>query len=89
MKSIAGVENLQTITLIELRQIPDFSDYEDKFNEEQNALIPTSHLHNIGLINEGIKSVDIQKIGLIKSKYTELDVYNLHIQAIIEFQKLL
>jgi hypothetical protein len=41
MKSIAGVENLQTITLIELRQIPDFSDYEDKFNEEQNALIPT------------------------------------------------
>ncbi|MFA4901182.1 MAG: hypothetical protein WC600_00400 [Desulfobaccales bacterium] len=87
MKSIAGVENLQTTTLKELKGLSNFKDYDDKFFDEQNALIPAEHLQNIGLKNEGIKSVDIQKIGVTKSKDTDLDVYNLHIQAIIEFQK--
>jgi hypothetical protein len=91
MESIAGVENLQTLTLEELQQKRDFVNYDKNLFDGQNAnaLIPAMHVQNIALKDEGIKSVDIQKLGLIKSKGTELDAYNLHIQAIIEFKIIL
>lgn len=84
MIAITGVENLQVLCLKELMNLSDFSDYEAHFDNVTNALIPTGKNESR---QEGIKSVDIQKIGPIKEKSTELDVYNLHIQAIIEFQK--
>ncbi len=86
MIAITGVENLQALCLRELLKIKDFSDYDKNFDQAQNALIP---IDNNELKQEGIKSVDIQKIGLIREKTTELDVYNLHIQATIKFQKIL
>ncbi len=77
MKTIAGVEYLQILHLKELMNIPDFSDYEESYFREQNALIPPEDVHNFSLKREGIKSVDIQKIGIIRAKATQLNVYNL------------
>ncbi|MCK4786182.1 MAG: hypothetical protein KAV87_20665, partial [Desulfobacteraceae bacterium] len=34
---------------------------------------------------EGIKTIDVQRIGKIKQKETELEVYNLHIQAVVHY----
>ena len=48
----------------------------------QNALI---RVDNKTLSLEGIKSVDVQKIGTIQEKKTEIDIYNLHLQATIEY----
>ena len=38
---------------------------------------------------EGIKAIDVQRIGKIKQKQTELEVYNLHIQAVIHYSHFL
>jgi len=51
-----------------------------------NALITVD---NRRLSLEGIKSVDVQKIGTIKEKKSEMDIYNLHLQATIEYSPFL
>jgi hypothetical protein len=80
---IAGIENLMSLGLLDLKDIEEFNSYEKKKIEDgNNALIQKE---NNKTRKEGIKSIDVQKIGEIKQKQTTLEVYNLHIQAIIHY----
>jgi len=80
---IAGIENLMSLGLSDLKDIEEFASYTKKKMEEgNNALIQKE---NNKTCKEGIKSIDVQKIGKIKQKQTELEVYNLHIQAVIHY----
>ena len=77
-----GVENLQTIGLEQVRQIREFSGYDwAKAENGHNALI----FRKPGAQREGIKAVDLQRIGTITEKNTALEVFNLHIQVVIEY----
>ena len=81
--SIAGIENLMTISLKDLIRLKEFSTYDiEKMDKGQNALIRNE---NKTFSLEGIKSLDVQKIGTIQEKKTEIDIYNLHLQATIEY----
>jgi len=69
-----------------LASLNEFSSYDAKrMNKEGNALI---RLDNKKLSLEGIKSVDVQKIGTIQEKKSQIDIYNLHLQATIVYSNL-
>ncbi len=81
---ITGIENLMIIGLNDIAQIEEFCAYDAEYiNDEHNALI---HKDPDIVHREGITSVDILKIGEIRQKKTPLDVYNLHLQAVIKYQ---
>ena len=82
LSSIAGIENMMSISLKDLKILKEFSSYDDEKMKRQNALIV---IDNKRLYFEGIKSVDVQKIGTIQEKNSEIDIYNLHLQATIEY----
>lgn len=72
-----GTENLQILTINEIANILDFQDYDKEYiHKGRNAIFGNSPSREIGIINS-----DILKIGNIKSKDSELDVYNLHLQV--------
>jgi hypothetical protein len=86
LTSITGIENLLSISLKDLTKLGEFSSYDiGKMEKGQNALI---RVDNTTLSLEGIKSVDVQKIGTIREKESEIDIYNLHLQATIEYYPL-
>lgn len=75
--NIDGMENLQVITIDDVSHIQDFSNYStlplatgsDKiFGRESSR-------------REGIINSDILKIGKIKAKETDINIYNLHLQV--------
>ncbi len=75
--NIDGLENLQVLSIKEIANIDAFQEYDQSiiasgknefFEEKENT-------RNFGIINS-----DILKIGMIRSKNTELNVYNIHIQ---------
>ncbi len=78
-----GIENLMSLGLNNIKEIEEFKNYDfDRIHTMQNALIP----EEFNKINkEGIKSIDVQKIGKILQKKTYLDIYNVHIQAVIQY----
>ena len=85
--NIDGTENLQILTINEIFNISDFQDYDQKYIETKNNKI----LSNVSSREIGIINCDILKIGNIKSKDSELDVYNLHLQVstqILETRKI-
>lgn len=83
---IIGIENLMSISLKDLIIIDDFLNFDqERIESDRNALIPKEA--NI-ISKEGLKSIDVQKIGEIKQKQTLLDIYNLHIQAVVEYSNL-
>lgn len=87
LTSIAGIENLMSISLKDLIKLSEFSSYDiNKMEKGQNALI---RIDDKTRSLEGIKSVDVQKIGTIKEKKSEIDIYNLHLQATIEYSPFL
>ena len=77
--NIEGVENLQVITLDDVVNIFEFSqpDYDKSMLENTDDKIfsrePTR--------KEGIINSDILKIGMIRSKESELNIYNMHLQV--------
>lgn len=77
-----GIENLQTISIEELLRMPSFANYKKPTSGENNALIPEKLFLNQF---EGVKTVNVQKIGAIKEKDTLLEVYNVHLQAVVEY----
>lgn len=80
---IIGIENLMSLGLSDLQDIEEFALYKkEKIEDGNNALIQKEFDKTC---KEGIKSIDVQKIGKIKQKQTELEVYNLHIQAVIYY----
>lgn len=86
LTSIAGIENIMSNSLKDLASLNEFSSYDAKrMNKEGNALI---RLDNKKLSLEGIKSVDVQKIGTIQEKKSQIDIYNLHLQATIVYSNL-
>ncbi len=79
---LTGIENLMSLSLEELSTIEPFLEYDkSKIEEGNNALIPKNNI----IQKEGIKTLDVQKIGKIKQKQSLIDVYNIHIQAIIDY----
>lgn len=81
-----GIENLMSLPLEDLKNIQEFADYDDaKLNAGNNALILK---RSDQVSKEGFKSIDVQKIGKVRQKQTLLDIYNLHMQALILYQSL-
>lgn len=75
--NIDGIENLQLLTIEDVSNIYDFKDYSslplatssDKiFGREPNR-------------QEGIINSDILKVGKIKAKETDINIYNIHLQV--------
>jgi hypothetical protein len=73
------IENLMTLTKIDFLNLSLFKEYKI----ENKTLIFNDY--NKGVLGV-IKSVDVLKIGSIKSKNTTLDIYNLKIQLHITFE---
>jgi hypothetical protein len=77
--NIEGVENLQVMTIDDIANIYEFSldDYDKNLLTDKDDMIfsrePTRR--------DGIINSDILKIGMIKSKESELNIYNLHVQV--------
>jgi len=72
-----------SLGLSDLKDIEEFASYAtEKMDKGNNVLI---RKENNEIFKEGIKSIDVQKVGTIKQKQTELEVYNLHIQAVIHY----
>ncbi len=78
--NIDGLENLQVLSINEIANIDAFQHYDtsiivsgknDFFEEKDNT-------RNFGIINS-----DLLKIGIITSKNTNLNVYNVHLQVSI------
>lgn len=84
LTKIFGVENLMALNLEELKPLKEFSDYDlSLLDAGNNALIPKNRNHHT---KEAFKSIDVQKIGRVRRKSTLLDIYNLHLQAMIQYQ---
>jgi len=84
LNRMLGIENLMSLGLDYLKDIKDFKSFDKaKMTTGNNALIPKCG----GLqTREGFKAVHVQKLGKIRQKRTTLDVYNLHIQALIHYR---
>ena len=86
LRSTLGIENLMVVTLEQLQELEEFAHYsKERILSGNNALIPARDIFRSA---EGFKSIDIQKIGEVHQKQTPLQVHNLHIQALIEYQNL-
>jgi hypothetical protein len=85
-QEICGVENLQTISLLDLSKLDSFRDYDKtKLTVEKNEFINL----NTNLNKEdGIKKVDIQKLQEMTEKEAKLNVYNIHIQVVLQLSVL-
>jgi hypothetical protein len=77
--NIEGVENLQVMTIDDIANIHEFSqeEYDKNLLQTSDDMIFSREPSR----KEGIINSDILKIGMIKSKETELHIYNLHIQV--------
>jgi hypothetical protein len=75
--NIDGIENLQVITIEDVANIYEFSNY-------SSLPLATSSDKIFGRESsrrEGIINSDILKIGKIKAKETDINIYNLHLQV--------
>ncbi len=75
LQEINGIENLQLISINQLKKLSVFQDYEE-ISEGENEIYPEKMGYNF----DKIITSDIQKIGKIISKSTPLSIYNLHLQ---------
>lgn len=80
LANMDGVENLQVYTTEDIGNIYEFLDYKKDFiTEEGNGILDTEVSRRSGIIN-----VDILKIGQIRSKEIQMNIYNLHLQVTIK-----
>jgi hypothetical protein len=82
VRNIAGMERLLILGLNELSTLPDFENYDNEMLSRQNALIASEYLQPRF---EGFRSIDVQKIGSIRQKEQDIDAYNVHMQAVIQY----
>jgi len=73
-RSIGSVESLLMLSREELQALPVFAEYKPK--ESKNSLIFSTRSSS----DPSIRSLHLQKIGLVAAKNTQLDVYNLQVQ---------
>jgi len=77
--NIDGIENLQVLTINELANILDFQEYDTGFiTEGTNEIITNEVSRYRGVINS-----DVSKIGQIRSKELNLNIYNIHLQITV------
>jgi hypothetical protein len=77
--NIGGLESLQVLTIDDVANILTFKEnYAPEFLEQPDVIFGKETSREIGIINS-----DVLKIGKIKSKETDLTIYNLHIQISI------
>ncbi len=74
--NIDGIENLQVLTINEIANIYEFTEYDRKYIQEDNEIMDSKVSRFSGIINS-----DISKIGQIASKTMYLNIYNLHLQV--------
>ena len=76
--NIDGLENLQVLSLNEIGNVAAFQDYDQTLIQNGTNLFfeEKEDTRNYGIINS-----DILKIGIIRSKNLELNVYNIHLQV--------
>lgn len=75
--NMEGIENLQVITIEEIANISYFNEFDTSMIQtHQDKIFSKDATRREGIINS-----DILKIGKIKSKETELNIYNVHIQV--------
>ena len=75
--NMEGIENLQVITIEEIANISYFHEFDTSMIQtHQDKIFSKDATRREGIINS-----DILKIGKIKSKETELNIYNVHIQV--------
>lgn len=78
--NIDGIENLQVLTINEIANIYEFSDYDKKYiRQGNNEIMNTRVSRYSGIINS-----DISKIGQITAKEMDLNIYNLHLQVTLK-----
>lgn len=78
--NIDGIENLQVLTINEIANIYEFSDYDKKYiRQGENEIMNTRVSRYSGVINS-----DISKIGQITAKEMNLNIYNLHLQVTLK-----
>jgi hypothetical protein len=76
LQNINGIENLQLVSLNQIDELDDFTDYDFSENENINEIYPKK----LGFNFDKIITSDIQKIGKIETKLSQLSIYNLHLQ---------
>lgn len=74
--NIDGIENLQVLTINEIANIFEFTDYDRNYIQDDNEIMDAKVSRFSGIINS-----DISKIGQIASKEMLLNIYNLHLQV--------
>ena len=74
LHKINGIENLQHVSIAQLQELAIFADYKKTTGDNQ------IYMDSEGFDFEKMISCDIQKIGNITAKQTNLSVYNLHLQ---------
>jgi len=78
-----GIENLTSLSLVDVSEISEFCDYDPKYmTEENNELV---YLDKKKIRSEGIKLVVAQKLGSLEAKSSRIQVYNVAIQIRSEF----
>ena len=75
-----GIENLQVLTIDEIANIHEFSkDYDNSLLEKyEDEVFSKESSRRQGIINS-----DILKIGKIRAKETDMNIYNLHLQVMM------
>lgn len=78
--NIDGIENLQVLTIHDIANIFEFKDYDKEIiRTGENEIISTNVSRDSGVINS-----DVLKIGQIRSKEINLNIYNIHLQVSVK-----
>jgi hypothetical protein len=78
MQQLNGIENLSSVTLHQIKVLPQFAEYDTTpISQGKNIVIPTELMSSI----DWIKAADVMSVGTVKSKESEIDVYNVHLQV--------
>ncbi len=80
MLHMSGPENLQFISIDEIRKMKGFEDYTWNMDQNNESVFPQKM--DFDPEKRRIISTDIQKIGTIHAKNTAHSIYNLHLQYI-------
>ncbi|MCD6090848.1 MAG: hypothetical protein J7J72_05070 [Bacteroidales bacterium] len=80
LTNIDGLENLQVYTIEDVANIYHFQDYDRKYiTNGENEIFSNEYSRYKGIIN-----ADILKIGQIRAKEMNLNIFNLHLQVSLD-----
>ncbi len=79
LRTVRGMETLVTLDIGQIDQLEEFNNYDKKHDIKDRSLILSLGSNNINLLH-------LQKIGLVKSKKQEIDVYNVFLQVALRLK---